>query len=79
VGDRRRTNDGWGVEVIRMLATRGRHDGESFRVTQHGFFAGYARSVPKLERWVEQTRLEQALRSLARLRRMCTPHAVSSP
>jgi hypothetical protein len=53
VGDRWRTADGWGVEVICMTATPDRHDGESFRVSRHGFHVGYARSVPELERWVD--------------------------
>jgi hypothetical protein len=44
-----------------MTATPDRHDGESLRVSQHGFHVGYARSVPELERWVELAELEQAL------------------
>lgn len=44
-----------------MTATPDRHDGESFRVSQHGFHVGYARSVPELERWVDLTDLEETL------------------
>ena len=47
-----------------MTATPDRHDGESFRVSHYGFHVGYARSVPELERWVELTGLEEALRRL---------------
>jgi hypothetical protein len=36
-----------------MTATPDGHDGESFRVTHHGCWIGYARSVPELERWIE--------------------------
>jgi len=39
------------IEVIRMTATPDSHDGESFRVSQHRFHLGYARSVRELERW----------------------------
>jgi hypothetical protein len=49
------------VEVIHMTATPDGHDGESFRVTHHGCWIGYARSVPELERWIELTDLEDAL------------------
>jgi hypothetical protein len=44
-----------------MTATPDGHDGESFRVTHHGYWIGYARSVPELERWIELTDLEDAL------------------
>jgi hypothetical protein len=45
-----------------MTATPDYHDGESFRISYHGFHVGYARSVPELKRWVELTNLEEALR-----------------
>jgi hypothetical protein len=61
MSDRWCTRDGWGVEVIRVTATPDRHDGESFRVTHHGCWIGYARSVPELERWIELADLEDAL------------------
>src|SRR5262250_50580 len=44
-----------------MTATPDRHDGESFRVTHRGYWIGYARSVPELERWIELADLEDAL------------------
>ena len=44
-----------------MTATPDGHDGESFRVTHHGCWIGYARSVPELERWIELADLEDAL------------------
>jgi hypothetical protein len=44
-----------------MTATPDGHDGESFRVTHHGYWIGYARSIPELERWIELTDLEDAL------------------
>jgi len=61
MSDRWRTSDGWAVEVIHMTATPDGHDGESFRVTHHGYWIGYARTVPELERWIELTDLEDAL------------------
>ena len=60
MSDRWCTRDGWGVEVIHMTATPDGHDGESFRVTHHGCWIGYARSVPELERWIELADLEDA-------------------
>jgi hypothetical protein len=47
------TSDGWGVEVICMSLTPDRHDGDSLRVTHHGYWIAYARSVAELERWIE--------------------------
>ena len=61
MGDRWCTRDGWAVEVIQMTATPDRHAGESFRVTHHGYWIGYARSVPELECWIELADLEDAL------------------
>jgi hypothetical protein len=61
-----------GVEVIRMTATD-RHDGESFRVSHHGFHVGYARNVAELERWVDLADLEEALRQRARLNLSAVP------
>jgi hypothetical protein len=45
-----------------VTATRDRHDGESLRVSHHGYWAGYARSVAELERWFDLTDLEEGLR-----------------
>jgi hypothetical protein len=61
MSDRWCTRDGWGVETIHMTATPDGHDGESFRVTHHGCWIGYARSVPELEHWIELADLEDAL------------------
>ena len=48
-----------------MTATPDRHDGESLRVSKHGFHVGCARSVRELERWVDLAELEEALRRSA--------------
>jgi hypothetical protein len=40
-----------------MTATPDRHDGESFRVSHHGYWIGYARSVAELERWIAGRRV----------------------
>src|SRR5215471_3010319 len=61
MGDSWRTADAWAVEVIDMTATPDRHDGESFRVSHHGYWVGYAQSVPELERWIDLRDLEDAL------------------
>jgi hypothetical protein len=66
MGDRWCTSDGWGIEVIRMAATPDRHDGESVRVSHHGYWIGYARSVCELLRWVELADLEEVLSRSAR-------------
>jgi hypothetical protein len=57
------TSDGWGVEIIVMTATPDRHDGEQFRISQHGFHVGYARTVAELEKWFDLAALEEALGS----------------
>jgi hypothetical protein len=44
-----------------MTATPDRHDGESFRVSHHGYHVGYARSVAELEQWIDLADLEEAL------------------
>ena len=61
MSDRWCTRDGWAVEVIHMTATPDGHDGESFRITHHGYWIGYARSVPELERWIDLADLEDPL------------------
>jgi hypothetical protein len=61
MGDRWCTRDGWAVEVIHVIATPDGHDGESFRVTQHGCWVGYARSVAELEQYVDLAELEPEL------------------
>jgi hypothetical protein len=79
VAARYRTADGWSVEVVRLSGTPDRHDGESFRVSHHGFWVGYARSLAELEKWVDVTDLEEALGRRARsslgLHRVRTPSA----
>jgi len=49
-----------------MTATPDRDDGESLRVSEHGFHVGYARSVRELEQWVDLAALEEELRRSAR-------------
>lgn len=72
-----------------MTATPERRDGESFRVSDHGYHVGYARSVAELEQWIELSDLEEALSlaagpphpgrrwscAAAGIRPMCTPRS----
>jgi hypothetical protein len=41
-----------------MIATPDRHEGESFRVSHHGYWVGYVRSVAELEKWIDLADLE---------------------
>jgi len=52
-----------------MVATPDRHDGQSFLISHHDFWVGYAQSVAELERWVELAGLEDALNRLTALGR----------
>jgi len=45
---------------------------ESFRVTHHGYWIGYARSVRQLEKWVELADLKEALIPV-----VCLPRSMS--
>jgi hypothetical protein len=75
MADRWCTTDGWAVEIIEMSATPDRHDGESFRVSHHGFHVGCARSVRELEQRPVLAELEEALRLAVQDHEACSLNA----
>ena len=54
-----------------MIATPDGHDGESFRITQHGYWVGYARSVDELAQWIDLAELEPELGKRQLDRQVC--------
>jgi hypothetical protein len=58
MGDRYRTGDGWTVEVVRLVLTPDKHDGEWMRVNYRGWHVADVRDVAELVRWFDLGGLE---------------------
>jgi hypothetical protein len=50
--DRYRTAGGWSIEVVRLIGTPDKHDGEWLRVCYYGYHVADVRTVAEIERWV---------------------------
>lgn len=67
VGERWRSADGWGVEIVQLTGTTGRRwDGTWIRVTHWGFHVADVPHPADVERWVPLAKLESSGLSTAR-------------